>query len=115
MAWFFISLLLAFWWIGAFQAGFADGFLNPISLLIILFLIAFIIYSIKETKREEKYRKQKRAQERANLPPNIRQKYEDAENWFNSKEHHQLCDELCGTGKKNRNTTTTKRPTEPKD
>lgn len=115
MVWFFISLLLAFWWAGAFQAGFVDGFLNPISLLIILFLIAFIIYSIKETKREEKYRKQKRAQEQAERPPIIPEKYEDIEDWFNSKEYHQLCDELCGTGKKNRNTTTTKRPTEPKD
>lgn len=115
MVWFFISLLLAFWWLGAFQAGFVDGFLNPISLLIILFLIAFIIYAIKEAKREEEYRKQKRAQERANLPPNIRQEYEDVEEWFKSKEYYQLCDELCGTGKKNRNTTTKKRPTEPKD
>ena len=115
MVWFFISLLLAFWWAGAFQAGFVDGFLNPISLLIILFLIAFIIYSIKETKREEKYRKQKRAQERANLPPNIQREYDEVEEWVKSKEHHQLCDELCGIGKKNRNTTTTKRHTEPKD
>lgn len=54
MVWFFISLLLAFWWTGAFQAGFVDGFMNPISLSILAFLIVFIIHSEKEIKREEK-------------------------------------------------------------
>ena len=56
MVWFFISLLLVFWWAGAIQSGFVDGFLNPISLLIILFFIAFIIYcqkGINGSKRKE--------------------------------------------------------------
>ena len=115
MVWFFVSMLWVFWWTGAIQAGFVDGFLNPVSLLIILFLIAFVIHCNKEIKREKKQRKEKWSQERANLPPIISQEYESVEDWFNSKEYHQLCDELCGTGKKNRNTTTKKRPTEPKD
>lgn len=56
MVWFFISLLWIFWWTGAIQAGFVDGFLNPISLLIILFLIAFLVYcqkGISGDKRKE--------------------------------------------------------------
>lgn len=47
MVWFFVSMLWVFWWTGAIQAGFVDGFLNPVSLLIILFLIAFFVYCQK--------------------------------------------------------------------
>lgn len=90
---FFISWI--FWWTGAIQAGFVDGFMNPISLSILAFMIAFVIHCESEIKREKKQRKQKWAQERANLPPIVSQKYEDIEDWFNSKEYHQLCYQLC--------------------
>ncbi len=95
MAMFAFSLVWVFWWTGAIQAGFVDGFLNPVSLSILAFMIAFIIHCEKEIKREKKQRKQKWAQERANLPPIISQEYESVEDWFNSKEHHQLCYQLC--------------------
>lgn len=95
MMMFVFSLIWVFWWTGAIQAGFVDGFMNPISLSILAFMIAFVIHCESEIKREKKQRKQKRAQERANLPPIVSQKYEDIEDWFNSKEHHQLCYQLC--------------------
>lgn len=93
---FVFSLLWIFWWTGAIQAGFTDGFMNPISLPILAFMIAFIIHSEKEIKREKKQRKQRWTQERADLPPIISQEYESVEDWFNSKEYHQLCYKLCG-------------------
>lgn len=93
---FLFSLCWVFWWTGAIQAGFVDGFMNPISLSILAFMIAFVIHCESEIKREKKQRKQKWAQERANLPPIVSQKYEDIEDWFNSKEYHQLCFSLCG-------------------
>lgn len=96
MMMFVFSLIWVFWWTGAIQAGFVDGFMNPISLSILAFMIAFVIHCENEIKREKKQRKQKWAQERANLPPIISQKYEDIEDWFNSKEYHQLCFSLCG-------------------
>lgn len=92
---FAFSVIWVFWWVGAIQAGFADGFMNPISLSILAFMIAFVIHCESEIKREKKQRKQRRAQEQAELPPIISQKYEDIEDWFNSKEHHQLCFQLC--------------------
>ena len=92
---FLFSLCWVFWWTGAIQAGFTDGFMNPISLSILAFMIAFVIHCESEIKREKKQRKQRRAQEKAELPPIISQKYEDIEDWFNSKEHHQLCFQLC--------------------
>ena len=95
MMMFVFSLIWVFWWTGAIQAGFVDGFLNPISLSILAFMIAFVIHCESEIKREKKQQKQKWAQERANLPPNIRQEYEDVEEWFKSKEYHQLCYQLC--------------------
>ena len=82
---FLFSLCWVFWWVGAIQAGFTDGFMNPI-----------VIHCESEIKREKKQRKQRRAQEKAELPPIISKKYEDIEDWFNSKEHHQLCFSLCG-------------------
>ena len=85
-----------FWWTGAIQAGFVDGFMNPVSLSILAFMIAFVIHCESEIKREKKQRKQRWTQERAELPPIISKKYEDIEDWFNSKEYHQLCYELCG-------------------
>ena len=84
-----------FWWTGAIQAGFVDGFMNPVSLSILAFMIAFVIHCESEIKREKKQRKQRWTQERAELPPIISKKYEDIEDWFNSKEHHQLCYQLC--------------------
>ena len=95
MAMFAFSLVWVFWWVGAIQAGFVDGFMNPISLSILAFMIAFVIHCESEIKREKKQRKEKWAQERANLPPNIRQEYESIEDWFKSKEYHQLCYQLC--------------------
>lgn len=95
MMMFVFSLIWVFWWTGAIQAGFVDGFMNPISLSILAFMIAFVIHCESEIKREKKQRKQKWAQERANLPPIISKKYEDIEDWFNSKEYHQLCFQLC--------------------
>ena len=95
MMMFLFSLLWVFWWTGAIQAGFVDGFMNPISLSILAFMIAFVIHCESEIKREKKKRKQKWAQERANLHPIVSQKYEDIEDWFNSKEYHQLCYQLC--------------------
>lgn len=92
---FLFSLCWVFWWTGAIQAGFVDGFMNPISLSILAFMIAFVIHCESEIKREKKQRKQRRAQEKAELPPIISKKYEDIEDWFNSKEHHQLCYQLC--------------------
>lgn len=96
MMMFVFSLIWVFWWTGAIQAGFVDGFMNPISLSILAFMIAFVIHCESEIKREKKQRKQKWAQERANLPPIVSRKYEDIEDWFNSKEYHQLCFQLCG-------------------
>ena len=96
MAMFLFSLIWVFWWVGAIQAGSVDGFLNPISLSILAFMIAFVIHCESEIKREKKQRKQRRAQEKAKLPPIISKKYEDIEDWFNSKEYHQLCFSLCG-------------------
>lgn len=96
MMMFVFSLIWVFWWTGAIQAGFVDGFMNPISLSILAFMIAFVIHCESEIKREKKQRKQKWARERANLPPIVSQKYEDIEDWFNSKEYHQLCFSLCG-------------------
>lgn len=96
MMMFVFSLIWVFWWTGAIQAGFVDGFMNPISLSILAFMIAFVIHCESEIKREKKQRKQKWAQERANLPPIVSRKYEDIEDWFNSKEYHQLCFSLCG-------------------
>lgn len=96
MMMFVFSLIWVFWWTGAIQAGFVDGFMNPISLSILAFMIAFVIHCESEIKREKKQRKQRRAQEQAELPPIIFKKYEDIEDWFNSKEHHQLCFSLCG-------------------
>lgn len=96
MMMFVFSLIWVFWWTGAIQAGFVDGFMNPISLSILAFMIAFVIHCESEIKREKKQQKQKWAQERANLPPIVSQKYEDIEDWFNSKEYHQLCFSLCG-------------------
>ena len=96
MMMFVFSLIWVFWWAGAIQAGFVDGFMNPISLSILAFMIAFVIHCESEIKREKKQRKQKWAQERANLPLIVSQKYEDIEDWFNSKEYHQLCFSLCG-------------------
>lgn len=96
MAIFLFSLIWVFWWVGAIQAGFVDGFMNPISLSILAFMIAFVIHCESEIKREKKQRKQRRAQEKAELPPIISKKYEDIEDWFNSKEYHQLCFQLCG-------------------
>ena len=93
---FLFSLCWVFWWVGAIQAGFTDGFMNPISLSILTFMIAFVIHCESEIKREKNQRKQRRAQEQAELPPIISKKYEDIEDWFNSKEHHQLCFSLCG-------------------
>ena len=93
---FLFSLCWVFWWVGAIRAGFVDGFMNPISLSILAFMIAFVIHCESEIKREKKQRKQRRAQEKAELPPIISQRYEDIEDWFNSKEHHQLCFSLCG-------------------
>lgn len=92
---FLFSLCWVFWWVGAIQAGFTDGFMNPISLSILTFMIAFVIHCESEIKHEKKQRKQRRAQEQAELPPIISKKYEDIEDWFNSKEHHQLCYQLC--------------------
>ena len=92
---FAFSVIWVFWWVGAIQAGFTDGFMNPISLSILAFMIAFVIHCESEIKREKKQRKQRRAQEQAELPPIISKKYEDIEDWFNSKEHHQLCYQLC--------------------
>ena len=92
---FVFSLIWIFWWTGAIQAGFVDGFMNPISLSILAFMIAFVIHCESEIKREKKQRKQRRAQEKAELPPIISKKYEDIEDWFNSKEYHQLCFQLC--------------------
>ena len=89
---FLFSLCWVFWWVGAIQAGFTDGFMNPISLSIFAFMIAFVIHCESEIKREKK---QRRAQEQAELPPIISKKYEDIEDWFNSKEHHQLYYQLC--------------------
>ena len=96
MMMFVFSLIWVFWWTGAIQAGFVDGFMNPISLSILAFMIAFVIHCESEIKREKKQRKQKWSQERANLPPIISQEYESVEDWFNSKEYHQLCFSLCG-------------------
>lgn len=96
MMMFLFSLIWVFWWTGAIQAGFVDGFLNPISLSILAFMIAFVIHCESEIKREKKQRKQRWTQERAELPPIISKKYEDIEDWFNSKEYHQLCFQLCG-------------------
>ena len=93
---FLFSLCWVFWWVGTIQAGFTDGFMNPISLSILAVMIAFVIHCESEIKHEKKQRKQRRAQEQAELPPIISQKYEDIEDWFNSKEHHQLCFSLCG-------------------
>lgn len=93
---FAFGVIWIFWWIGAIQAGFTDGFMNPISLSILAFMIAFVIHCESEIKREKKQRKQRRAQEKAELPPIISKKYEDIEDWFNSKEYHQLCFSLCG-------------------
>lgn len=93
---FLFSLCWVFWWVGAIQAGFTDGFMNPISLSILAFMIAFVIHCESEIKREKNQREQRRAQEQAELPPIISKKYEDIEDWFNSKEHHQLCFSLCG-------------------
>ena len=95
MMMFVFSLIWVFWWTGAIQAGFVDGFMNPISLSILAFMIAFVIHCESEIKREKKQRKQRWTQERAELPPIISKKYEDIEDWFNSKEHHQLCYQLC--------------------
>ena len=95
MMMFLFSLIWVFWWTGAIQAGFVDGFMNPISLSILAFMIAFVIHCESEIKREKKQRKQKWSQERANLPPIISQEYESVEDWFNSKEYHQLCYQLC--------------------
>lgn len=92
---FLFSLCWVFWWVGAIQAGFTDGFMNPVSLSILAFMIAFVIHCESEIKREKKQRKQIRAQEKAELPPIISKKYEDIEDWFNSKEYHQLCFQLC--------------------
>lgn len=92
---FAFSVIWVFWWVGAIQAGFTDGFMNPISLSILAFMIAFVIHCESEIKREKKQRKQRMAQEQAELPPIISKKYEDIEDWFNSKEHHQLCYQLC--------------------
>lgn len=96
MMMFVFSLIWVFWWTGAIQAGFVDGFMNPISLSILAFMIAFVIHCESEIKREKKQRKQKRAQERANLPPNIQREYDEVEEWFKSKEYYQLCFQLCG-------------------
>ena len=96
MMMFVFSLIWVFWWTGAIQAGFVDGFMNPISLSILAFMIAFVIHCESEIKREKKQRKQRWTQERAELPPIISKKYEDIEDWFNSKEYHQLCFQLCG-------------------
>lgn len=96
MAMFLFSLIWVFWWVGAIQAGFVDGFMNPISLSTLAFMIAFVIHCESEIKREKKQRKQRRTQEQAEFPPIISKKYEDIEDWFNSKEHHQLCFSLCG-------------------
>ena len=96
MMMFVFSLIWVFWWTGAIQAGFVDGFMNPISLSILAFMIAFVIHCESEIKCEKKQRKQKWAQERSNLPPIVSQKYEDIEDWFNSKEYDQLCFSLCG-------------------
>lgn len=93
---FLFSLCWVFWWVGAIQAGFTDGFMNPISLSILAFMIAFVIHCESEIKREKNQLEQRRAQEQAELPPIISKKYEDIEDWFNSKEHHQLCFSLCG-------------------
>ena len=93
---FLFSLCWVFWWVVAIQAGFTDGFMNPISLSILAFMIAFVIHCESEIKHEKKQRKQRRTQEQAELPPIISKKYEDIEDWFNSKEHHQLCFSLCG-------------------
>ena len=93
---FLFSLCWVFWWVGAIQAGFTDGFMNPISLSILAFMIAFVIHCESEIRHEKKQRKQRRALEQAELPPIISKKYEDIEDWFNSKEHHQLCFSLCG-------------------
>ena len=41
---FLFSLCWVFWWVGAIQAGFTDGFMNPISLSILAFMIAFVIH-----------------------------------------------------------------------
>lgn len=95
MMMFAFSVIWVFWWVGAIQAGFVDGFMNPISLSILAFMIAFVIHCESEIKREKKQRKQRRAQEKAELPPIISKKYEDIEDWFNSKEYHQLCYQLC--------------------
>lgn len=95
MAMFLFSLIWVFWWVGAIQAGFTDGFMNPISLSILAFMIAFVIHCESEIKREKKQQKQRRVQEKAKLPPIISKKYEDIEDWFNSKEYHQLCFQLC--------------------
>lgn len=93
---FAFSVIWVFWWVGAIQAGFVDGFMNPISLSILAFMITFVIHCESEIKREKKQRKQRRTQEQAEFPPIISKKYEDIEDWFNSKEHHQLCFSLCG-------------------
>ena len=93
---FLFSICWVFWWTGAIQAGFTDGFMNPISLPILAFMIAFVIHCNKEIKHEKKQRKQSWTQERADLPPIISQEYESVEDWFNSKEYHQLCFKLCG-------------------
>lgn len=96
MMMFAFGLVWIFWWVGAIQAGFTDGFMNPISLSILAFMIAFVIHCESEIKREKKQRKQRWSQERAELPPIISKKYEDIEDWFKSKEYHQLCYQLCG-------------------
>ena len=96
MMMFVFGLCWVFWWTGAIQAGFTDGFMNPISLSILAFMIAFVIHCESEIKREKKQRKQRWSQEKAELPPIISKKYEDIEDWFNSKEYHQLCFSLCG-------------------
>lgn len=96
MMMFAFDIIWIFQWVGAIQAGFTDGFMNPISLSILAFMIAFVIHCESEIKREKKQRKQIRAQEKVELPPIIFKKYEDIEDWFNSKEYHQLCFSLCG-------------------
>ena len=95
MMMFAFGVIWIFWWVGAIQAGFVDGFMNPISLSILAFMIAFVIHCESEIKREKKQRKQRRAQEKAELPPIISKKYEDIEDQLNSKEYHQLCYQLC--------------------
>ena len=40
---FAFGVIWIFWWVGAIQAGFVDGFMNPISLSFLAFMIAFVI------------------------------------------------------------------------